>query len=110
MSKLVKNMEFGALEKEFSSLQVASAVHPLSPASIVLSGVPKNMEDRVNRVLLEITPQSRIARIVIEELDGATTEFRFDNFKENENIPDKQFAFVKPAGVELIEARELEGP
>src|SRR5438270_3510467 len=59
------------LEKEFSSLQVASAVHPLNPASIVLSGVPKNMEDRVNRVLLEITPQSRIARIVIEELDGA---------------------------------------
>jgi outer membrane lipoprotein-sorting protein len=58
---------------------------------------------------LEITPASRIQRIVIEEVDGTTTEFRFSNFEENKAVSDKQFSFTAPPGVEMVEAKDLQG-
>src|SRR5882757_6349755 len=79
------------LQKEFDNLTVADAVRSKTAGNIVLSGVPKHMADRVNKVLFEITPQSQIERIVIEEVDGATTEFQFSNMVENVNMPEQQF-------------------
>ena len=97
------------LEKEFDKLQLADGVSVSQPGNVVLSGIPKNLDERVSRVLLEITPANLIQRIVIEEVDGTTTEFRFSNFEENKPIPDKQFSFTAPPGVEMVEARDLQG-
>src|SRR5438874_1548635 len=97
------------LEKEFDSLTIADAPTPNAAGNVFLSGVPKNMADRVQRVLLEITPQSQIERIVIEELDGSVTEFIFSNIAENVSLADSQFHFVAPPGVETIEATDLGG-
>jgi outer membrane lipoprotein carrier protein len=97
------------LEKEFDKLAIADAVKIKTPGNIVLSGVPKSMADRVSRVLLEISPDSQIERIVIEEVDGTTTEFQFKNMVENVNIPEEQFHFKAPEGVETIQATELVG-
>jgi outer membrane lipoprotein carrier protein len=97
------------LQKEFDNLVVADAVKPKSAGNVVLSGVPKHMADRVSKVLLEISPQSQIERIVIEEVDGATTEFQFSNMVENLNMPEQQFHFSVPPGVETIEATEMIG-
>lgn len=97
------------LEKEFSGLKLITGAQVLVTGNVVLSGVPKKMEDRVSQVLLEITSGNQIQRLVIEELDGSTTEFQFRNFEENKIIADKQFNFTKPPGVELIDARELQG-
>src|SRR5437868_4229462 len=58
------------LEKEFDKLQLADGVTVSQPGNLVLSGVPKKMDDRISRVLLEITPADQIQRIVIEEVDG----------------------------------------
>ena len=95
------------LEKEFSGLSVATEVSPATPGNIVLRGVPKGMEDRVSNVLMEVTPKGEIARIVVNEVDGASTEYRFDNQRENQPIADERFRFSAPAGVELIETEEL---
>src|SRR5437879_4276352 len=97
------------LQKEFDNLSIANAVTPKASGNVVLSGVPKNMADRVRQVLFEITPKAQIERIVIEEIDGAVTEFQFSNMVENLSIPDRQFRFTAPAGVEIIEATELAG-
>jgi outer membrane lipoprotein carrier protein len=97
------------LQKEFDNLIVADGVMPKTAGNIVLSGVPKHMADRVNKVLFEITPESQIERIVIEEVDGATTEFQFRNMVENVNMPEQQFHFSVPPGVETIEATEMIG-
>ena len=97
------------LEKEFDDLVVADAATSKSQGNIILSGVPKNMAGRVQRVLLEITPQSQIQRIVIEEVDGATTEFTFSNITENIALAEAQFHFIAPPGVETIEATDLGG-
>ncbi len=92
------------LEKEFNGLSLAPDVKPLDPGDVVLRGIPRGMEDRVSQVLLEITPDRHIRRIVIEETDGSTTEFRLSGEKENVPIPDSRFRFTPPAGVETVEA------
>ncbi|MCU1287111.1 MAG: outer rane lipoprotein carrier protein LolA [Acidobacteriales bacterium] len=95
------------LQKEFDGLAIVEGVRPKKDGNVVIGGVPKNMADRVSRVLFEISPANQIERIVIEEVDGATTEFQFNNIVENVNIPDQQFHFNAPSGVELIEGAGL---
>lgn len=94
------------LEKEFSGLSVAN-VPPLEPGNTVLQGVPRSMADRLSRVLLEVGPEGRLFRIVAEELDGSSTEFRFRNQRENVAIPDARFLFHPPPGVETIQAEDV---
>jgi outer membrane lipoprotein carrier protein len=91
------------LEKELQGLSLASDVIPLAAGDVVLRGVPKSLADRVSQVLLEITPEHWIRRILIEEVDGSVTEYRFSNYRENVDLPDQRFQFVVPDGVEVID-------
>src|SRR5438270_9759086 len=43
------------LEKEFDNLAIADTARSKTPGNVILSGVPKNMANRIQRVLLEIT-------------------------------------------------------
>jgi outer membrane lipoprotein carrier protein len=95
------------LEKEFNGLSLAPDVNPLDAGNIVLRGLPKGMEERVSQVLLEVTPDSKLRRIVIEEADGSITEFQFKDQKENVALADARFRFTPPPGVETVEATEL---
>ncbi len=47
------------LEKELHGLSAAPDVAPLNEGDMVLRGVPKTMADRINQVLLEITPAGK---------------------------------------------------
>ena len=91
------------LEKELDGLSLAPDVAPLTPGNAVLRGVPKNMADRIREVILEITPDHRIARIQFEEADESVTEYRFSQQQENGPIADQRFKFTAPPGVEVIE-------
>jgi len=91
------------LEKELQGLSLASDVTASAAGNVMLRGIPKGMADRASEVLLEITPESQIARIVIEEVDGSVTEYRFDQQRENVEASDQQFRFTPPAGVEMVE-------
>lgn len=92
------------LEKEFDGLSLAPDAKPAVPGDIILRGVPKGMEDRINQVLLEVSPGWQIRRLLIEEGDGSVTEFRFAEQKENVAVPDERFKFSPPPGVETVEA------
>jgi len=94
------------LEKELRGLSVAADVTPLEAGNVVLRGVPLAMEDRVSEILLEVTPDHQIARIVIQEVDGAATEYRFTNQKEDVAVADGRFEFRPPAGTETVEGLE----
>jgi len=96
------------LEKEFNALSLAPDQRPINDGGIVLRGIPRGMEDRVSMVLLEVTPENRLSRIYIEELDGSQTDFRFKEQKENVPVADSRFSFKPPAGVEVMEATELQ--
>ncbi len=91
------------LEKELEGLSQAPDVPPLAAGDVVVRGVPQAMADRVNEIVLEITPDHQIARIVIQEVDGSSTEYRFGEMKEDVAIADAKFAFKPPAGTETVE-------
>ncbi len=95
------------LEKELAGLSLATDVSPESPGDIVLRGVPRGMEDRISSVLLEVNPEGEIVRMVVNEVDGASTAYHFGNQRENQPIVDKRFHFSPPPGVEVIEAENL---
>ena len=96
------------LEKEFDGLSLAPDIAPKSSGNIVLRGVPRSTGIRLAQVLLEVTPQGRIDRIVAEDQDGAATEFQFSESKENgdvaaDAVDEQRFRFTPPHGVEVIE-------
>jgi len=95
------------LEKEFVGLAIDTNANPLNAGDIVLRGVPRGMQERVSNTLLEVTPDGLIQRIVVEEMDGSVTEFRFLQQKENVQIADQRFRFVPPPGVEVVQGTEL---
>jgi outer membrane lipoprotein carrier protein len=91
------------LEKELQGLSKATDLTPSTPGNVILRGIPKGLDGRINQVLLEIDGENRISRIVLEEADGAITEYRFTDQKEDVPVSDKSFEFSPPPGVETIE-------
>lgn len=95
------------LEKEMDGLSLAPDITPSTAGNRVLRGVPKGMKDRISEVILEISPEHNIVRIVIREADGATTDFHFSGVQENLPMPDSLFHFVPGPGVEIIDERQI---
>jgi outer membrane lipoprotein carrier protein len=95
------------LEKELDGLSVATDRSPARTGDTVLRGEPKGMKDRISEVWLEISPSFQIDRILIREIDGTTTDFRFSNTQENIAVADSLFRFTPPAGVEVIEENQM---
>ena len=96
------------LEKEMEGLSLAPDQKPVVAGDTVLRGVPKGLRDRVEQTLLEIAPDGLIVRIVIQELDGSMTDFRFLQQQENVEIADGQFRFIPPPGVEVVAGTQME--
>ncbi len=92
------------LQKELWGLSLAPDVEPLQSGDAVLRGVPKGLEDSISEIVLEVTPDSRIMRLIIQSVDGASTEYRFSDQKEDVAIRDGRFEFKPPAGTEIVES------
>jgi outer membrane lipoprotein carrier protein len=90
------------LERVFDGLRVANEVQPETAGNFVIEGKPRGLAGHLARVLLEVTPDGRIDRIVAEGQDDSVTEYRFLASKEGVAMADEQFHFVPPAGVELV--------
>jgi outer membrane lipoprotein carrier protein len=91
------------LQKELQGLSAAPDVAPLEAGNTVLRGVPRAFADRISEIVLEIGPDNRIVRLVMQEVDGASTEYRFSDQKEDLAIADNRFDFRAPAGTEVVE-------
>jgi outer membrane lipoprotein carrier protein len=82
------------LEKELTGLTLTGST---------LSGIPKGMEQRVHSLAITATPDGTIQRIRLEETDGAVTDFTFTAIRENVPTTDRDFTFLPPAGVEIVD-------
>jgi len=91
------------LQKELQGLSLASDMAPSEAGNVVLRGVPAALADRISEILLEVAPDDRIVRLVMQGVDGASTEYRFTDQKENVAISDSRFDFRTPAGTEGVE-------
>jgi outer membrane lipoprotein carrier protein len=90
------------LEKEFAGLSFAPDIQTWHPDDVILRGIPRGMEDTLRQVVVEITPEYAIARILLYGTDDSITEYRFSNQKENVALPDAKFRFSPPPGTEVI--------
>jgi outer membrane lipoprotein carrier protein len=90
------------LEKELAGLSFAPDLQAWRQDDVILRGVPRGMEDTLRQVVLEITPEHAIARILLYGTDDSITEYRFSNQKENVALPDAKFRFSPPPGTEMI--------
>ncbi len=91
------------LEKELLGLSFAPDMQTWQPDDVILRGIPRGMEDTVRQVVLEITPEHRIARLLLYGVDDSITEYRFSNQKENVSVADGRFRFRPEPGTEVIE-------
>jgi outer membrane lipoprotein carrier protein len=91
------------LEKELQGLSIAPDVAPMESGDVVLRGVPGTLSDQFNEIVLEISPEHRIVRILLDGVDGASTEFRFREQQEDVSIADGRFGFQPPAGTEVVD-------
>jgi outer membrane lipoprotein carrier protein len=88
------------LEKEMDTLTLT----PAPGDQFTLSGQPKGLEKRVNRLSVIVTADGVITGIEIEEADGAITRFVFTGEVPNAAIPAEEFRFTPPPGVPVVNA------
>jgi len=91
------------LEKELRGLSWAPDIATLAPDDVVLRGIPTALADQISEIVVEITPQNQIVRLVIQAVDGGSTEYRFSEQKEGVGIADGRFDFRAPSGTEVVE-------
>jgi len=90
------------IEKELAGLSFAPDLQTWRPGDVILRGIPRGMEDTLRQVVLEITPEHAIARILLYGTDDSIAEYRFSNQKENVAVADAKFRFSPPPGTEVI--------
>jgi outer membrane lipoprotein carrier protein len=74
-------------------------------ANFRITGVPKGMDRRVHLLTLIVTSTGAIARLKLEETDGATTEFTFTSLEEDIPLPASDFIFTPPPGIPIVSAQ-----
>ena len=91
----------GNLLRDFT---VAAATVEGTPAgSVALKLTPKRPEreyDWLNLVVDKSTLELRM--LVTSDNQGGVSTFAFTNLRENAGVPDKEFLFVMPRGVDVI--------
>jgi outer membrane lipoprotein carrier protein len=86
------------LQKELVGLTLSSG-----PDGLRLSGVPKGMEKRLDKIVLGVSPEGVIHSMSITETDGAQTSFTFKDSAADAPAPDSEFVFHSPAGVPVVD-------
>jgi outer membrane lipoprotein carrier protein len=86
------------LQKELEGLTLAE-----TPDGLQLTGVPKGMEKRVEKIVLGVSPDGVIHFMSITEIDGAQTAFTFKDSQANAPAPDSDFVFHPPAGIPVVD-------
>jgi outer membrane lipoprotein carrier protein len=86
------------LQKELDGLTLSSTA-----AGLELSGVPRGMQNRVQKIVLGVSADGVIHSMSITETDGAQTEFSFKDMQANAPAPDTDFVFHAPPGIPVVD-------
>jgi len=92
-----------SLRRVFSKIEFADQALQAEPGDRVLRGYPnKGLEDEYREVLIELSPQMDIRRLVVLYADTSTMEFTFNRIQRNVAVPPSAFRFVPPLDAEVI--------
>lgn len=91
----------GNLVRDFSVENVTVADAPAGSAALKL--VPRRAEKEYDWLELVVDPTTHALRMLVtSDRQGGISTFTFANLRENVAIPDKEFVFVIPRGVDVI--------
>ncbi len=88
----------GGLGDEFT----ASLDEPLEDGVVRLKLVPRREQSELERAFVDVEPSGRNRSILLDDLQGNRTRFRFEGIRENTGLKDDLFRFQPPKGVEVI--------
>ncbi len=88
----------GGILDEFT----ATVEEPEEQGVLRLKLVPRQPQADVERATVDLEPRGRIRAILLEDVQGNRTRFRFDDVRENTGVADRLFRFEVPKGVEVI--------
>ena len=92
----------GNIQEDFQ-VELEEQEEALEPANTLIRLTPKQPQGEFSFLILEINSSNYlIRRLVVVEPIGNRNEYILSNFQENIRIPDEQFDFKVPAGVELM--------
>src|SRR5688572_994854 len=89
----------GDLAKDFSAAQAESPV----TGAVGLKLTPRRSEPEYEYVIMAVDAATlQIRGLTTRDRQGGESTIRFENIQENKGIPDKDFAFRIPRGVDVI--------
>ena len=92
------------LRRVFARVELADAALDHDPADHVLRAFPKKeFAQEYTDVLIELSPQFDMRRLVVNYPDHSRMDFRFDHIERNPPLPRSLFQFTPPAGTEIID-------
>ena len=92
------------LRKVFARVELADAAIDHDPGDHVLRAFPKkDFAEVYTDVLIELSPQFDMRRLVINYPDHSRMDFRFDHIERNPPLPRSLFQFGPPAGTDIID-------
>ncbi|HET9315220.1 MAG TPA: outer membrane lipoprotein chaperone LolA [Vicinamibacteria bacterium] len=75
---------------------------PPLPGRERLRLVPRKADPEVERIYLDVDAEARVRAIEVWDAQGGHSRFQFEDVKENVGLPDAQFRFEVPRGVEVV--------
>jgi outer membrane lipoprotein carrier protein len=92
----------GSLTRDFTP-SLVDLPAGLPTGSRALKLVPKSRERDYDWLILAVDPTTLAIRgLVTSDTQGGTSTFSFTNLKENVGVPDSEFVFKIPRGVDVI--------
>jgi outer membrane lipoprotein carrier protein len=98
----------GDLKRDFNAEYLnENAVYGKEPSSHKIKLIPKGGQEQFEYLVAIVDKKSFfIIRLLVVDLLGNQTEYIFDSLKELKSIPDSEFKFTPPEGVEIVNIEE----
>jgi outer membrane lipoprotein carrier protein len=88
----------GGLLEEFE----ASLDEPIEEGVERVRLVPRHEDAEIEQAYVDVEPSGLVRSILLEDIQGNRTRFRFEDVQENTGLSDRLFHFQIPSGVEVI--------
>ena len=88
----------GGLLEEFEAL----LEEPFEEGVLRVRLTPRREDAELERAFIDVEPSGLVRSILLEDVQGNRTQFRFEELRENTGLKDELFRFEVPSGVEVI--------
>ena len=89
-------------DEQFQRIETGPQLVPVEKGNFVFKAHSKQLAERLEWVLFEVSPTHEIRRVVARERGGLENEFRFDAVENNPTLAASLFQFKAPAGVQVV--------